>query len=160
MKLYSLIQDPVQRHIMTVYLFIHKTVFLGVCLPLLSLLFAFLSFFLPMTDTQATNKLQKFSRLCASLQSHLGRSNVARTLCLWCPLPLSPFEWKEEGVSKPPVFRRSVSTFLQLVAASLCLPNFPVEREISKLISEGSDFLCWSLVLKNPRRRRLRTEML
>lgn len=31
--------------------------------------------------------------------------------------------------------------FLQLVAASLCVPDFPVEREISELISGGSDFL-------------------
>ena len=46
-KLYTVIQDPVQRHIMTVYPFINQAVSLGVSLPLLSLLFAFLSFFFP-----------------------------------------------------------------------------------------------------------------
>ena len=49
-KLYTLTQDPVQRHIMTVYPFIHMAVSLGVSLPLLSLLFAFLSFFFPRHD--------------------------------------------------------------------------------------------------------------
>ena len=49
-KLYTLTQDPVQRHIMTVYPVIHKAVSLGVSLPLLSLLFAFLSFFFPRHD--------------------------------------------------------------------------------------------------------------
>ena len=40
-------------------------------------------------DTQATNKLQTFSRHCTSFQCHLGWSNVTRTLCLWCPQPIS-----------------------------------------------------------------------
>ena len=38
--------------------------------------------------------------------------------------------------------------FLQLVAASLCLPDFPLEREISELISGGSDFLFGSVYFK------------
>ena len=56
MKLYTLTQDPVQRHIMTVYPFIHKAVSLGVSLPLLSLLFAFLSFFF--SETRLILRLQ------------------------------------------------------------------------------------------------------
>ena len=68
-----------------------------------------------------TNKLQTFSRHCTSFQCHLGWSNVTRTLCLWCPQPISSLNSFCNWLQLVCAFRISQSKFLGVQISCLDL---------------------------------------